>query len=66
LLERVRLTVKRHGGEIQGEDFAADITMTLQFPVEQFESFQNDLREISAGKLAAEIIETTERLVASG
>jgi uncharacterized YigZ family protein len=64
LLERIRLTVKRHGGEIQGEEFAADITMTLKFPVEQFERFQNDLRELSAGKLQAEIIETTEELVA--
>lgn len=64
LLERVRLlTVKNHG-EVLDEDFAADITMTLQFPVDSFEAFQNELREISAGKLAAEIIESTEKVVA--
>src|SRR5512141_2119630 len=57
LLERVRLLVTRNQGEVIGEDFAADITMTLQFPTGSFDSFQNDLREISAGKLQAEIIE---------
>jgi uncharacterized YigZ family protein len=65
LLERVRLLTKRNQGEVIGEDFAADITMTLQFPIESFDSFQNDLREISSGKLQAEIIESTEKIVAS-
>ena len=65
LLERVRLLVVRNKGEVLGEDFAADITMTLQFPVDSFEDFQNDLREISAGKLQAEIIESTEKVVAA-
>ena len=65
LLERVRLLVGRNKGEVLGEDFAADITMTLQFPVDSFEDFQNDLREISAGKLQAEIIESTEKVVAA-
>ncbi len=44
LLERVRLIAARNQGEVLGEDFAADITMTLQFPVESFDAFQNDLR----------------------
>jgi uncharacterized YigZ family protein len=64
LLERVRLLVVRNQGEVLGEDFAADITMTLQFPVDSFESFQNGLRNLSAGKLLAEIIESTEKVVA--
>jgi uncharacterized YigZ family protein len=63
LLERVRLLAARNHGEVLGEDFAVDITMTLQFPVESFETFQNELREISAGKLQAEIIESTEKVV---
>ncbi len=57
LLERVRLLTARNHGEVLGEDFAADITMTLQFPIKSFDAFQNDLRDISAGKLQAEIIE---------
>jgi putative IMPACT (imprinted ancient) family translation regulator len=60
LLERVRLIVTRHAGEILGEDFAADITMTVQFPVEGFGRFQDELRELSAGKLQAEVIESRE------
>ena len=66
LLERVRLVVKRNHGEVLGEDFAADITMTMQFPVESFETFLQELRELSAGKLTAEIIESTEKIVAVG
>ncbi len=64
LLERIRLIVKRNQGEVLGEDFAADITMTLHFPVESFNGFQNELRELSAGQLQAEVIESTERIVA--
>lgn len=64
LLERIRLLVKRQRGEILGEDFAADITMTLQFPTDSFEMFQAELRELSAGKLKAEIIESKETIVA--
>jgi len=64
LLERVRLLVTRQGGEVLGEDFTADITMTLQFPIESFEAFQNDLREMSAGRLKAEVIESKEMVMA--
>jgi uncharacterized YigZ family protein len=64
LLERVRLLVMRQSGEVLGEDFAADITMTLQFPIASFEAFQNELREMSAGKLKAEVIESKETIVA--
>ena len=63
LLERLRLVVTRQRGEVLGEDFVADITMTVRLPVDTFESFQNDLRELSAGKLQAEVIETKEMIV---
>jgi len=64
LLERVRLMVGRNHGEVLGEDFAEDVTMTLQFPVESMDGFQNGLRELSAGKIQAEVIETKETIVA--
>jgi uncharacterized YigZ family protein len=63
LLERVRLVVTRQRGEVLGEDFGADVTLTLRVPVDSFEAFQNDLRELSAGKLEAEVIETKEMVV---
>jgi uncharacterized YigZ family protein len=63
LLERLRLLAPRHHGQILGEDFAGDITLTLQFPVDQFDAFEMELRELSAGKIHAEIIETKETIV---
>ena len=63
LLERVRLMVGRNNGGVLEEDFAGDITMTLQFPVESFESFQKELQELSAGTLKAEVIETKETII---
>jgi len=66
LLERVRLVVARHNGEVLEEDFAGDITMTMQFPVDSFEAFQNELRELSAGKLIGEVIESKEAVFRIG
>jgi uncharacterized YigZ family protein len=63
LLERVRLMVARNHGEVLEEDYSADITMTLQFPVESYAGFQDELRELSAGKLQAEVIESAEKIV---
>ena len=60
LLERLRLLVERQNGEVLDEEFAGDITMTFQFPVDSFEAFQGELRELSSGKLKAEVIETKE------
>jgi uncharacterized YigZ family protein len=62
-LERVRLLVTRQHGEVLGEDFAADITMTVQFPKDSFEAFQEALCEMSGGKLKAEMIESKETVV---
>jgi len=60
LFERVRLLVSRHRGATLDEDFAADVTVTARFPVEHFPEFQDALRELSAGALEAEIVETHE------
>lgn len=62
-LERLRLLVSKNHGKVMGEDFAGDITLTLQFPVADYEAFQADLRELSAGKIQAEVIETKEEVV---
>ncbi len=63
LLERVRLLVTKNHGKILGEDYAGDITVTLQFPVENYSDFQVDLQELTAGKIHAEVIETKEEVV---
>jgi putative IMPACT (imprinted ancient) family translation regulator len=63
LFERVRLMVKAHKGQILDEDFSADVTVTARFDVEQFQAFQASLRELSNGRVAAEIIETDEATI---
>ncbi len=60
LLERVRLLVGEWNGRILEEQFTVDITMTMQFTVAKFGGFQDALRELSHGSLAAEVIETQE------
>jgi putative IMPACT (imprinted ancient) family translation regulator len=60
LLERARLLVTRQRGEILDEEFAGDVTMTMQFPVDYFDAFQNELRDLSGGKFRAEVIESRE------
>lgn len=63
LLERVRLMVGRNKGDVLGQEFTDDVTMTLQFPVESMAGFQSDLRDLSAGRITAEVIETKETIV---
>lgn len=62
-LERIRLLVAEHIGIIEDEEFAADITLIVQFMVERFDQFQTALNELSHGTLAAEIIETNEATI---
>ena len=63
LLERIRLLAARRHGAILGEDFGADVTMTLRFPMEDYPIFQSELRELSSGSLQPEEIEISEMLV---
>lgn len=58
LYERVKLLVEARHGRILDEEFAADITVTAQFVTGQFPQFQEALRELSHGRLQAEIVET--------
>jgi uncharacterized YigZ family protein len=57
-LERARLLVASHHGQILDEDFAAEITLTARFPVSNFEPFRQVLLDQSNGGLTAEIVET--------
>ena len=63
LLERVRMLVERKGGEILDEAFTAKVSLSFHLPVAELGGFQVTLQELSAGKLQAEIIETSTRLV---
>ena len=63
LYERVKLLIAEWRGLIIDEEFAADITITVQFTLERFSPFQDALRELSHGRLEAEIVETNEATI---
>jgi len=63
LFEPARLLVAEHRGKILDEDFAGDVTLTVRFAVEHFPVFQAALQELSAGRVAAEIVETDEATI---
>lgn len=56
--ERIKLLVAHHGGQTLEEEFAADITLLLQFTVERYPAFAAELDALSHGSLSAEIVET--------
>ncbi len=58
LLEQIRLLIAAHRGELESEQFAADVTATVRFTVAGLPAFQSALGEISHGQLEAVIIET--------
>ena len=63
LLERVRQAVGNHHGQVLDETFTADVTLTALLPQADLPAFQEALRDLSAGVLQAEVIESGERLV---
>ena len=63
LFERVKLLIEAWNGRVLDQDFAAGITLTVQFTVERFPDFQDALRELTHGGLEAEIIETNEATI---
>jgi uncharacterized YigZ family protein len=62
-INRLRRLIPEHGGQIVDQEFAADVTVTAQFPVSDFPAFQDVLSKASHGSLQAEIIETREAIV---
>ena len=61
--ERLKLLVETHHGTVVDQQFAADVTLTMQFPVATYQAFCQALTEASHASLAPEIIETSEQLV---
>ncbi len=57
LYEQVKRLVQAHHGVIDGEEFGADVLLTLTFIVEDVQRFQAALRDLSAGRLALAAVE---------
>ena len=62
-LERARLLIAAHHGQIRDEDFTADVTVTARFAVPDFPSFQAALQEAAHGTLSVEIVETVDVII---
>lgn len=63
--DRISILIDEHQGKILDKDFAADITITCQFTVDDFTAFQEALAVLTHGTLQAEIIETNEATIMS-
>jgi uncharacterized YigZ family protein len=61
--EPIRRLVGQHQGRVLDETFAAEVTMMVQLSQDRFPAFQNALREISAGKIEAEVVESNEATI---
>jgi uncharacterized YigZ family protein len=61
--EQVRRLVPAHRGQVVDAVFAADVTLTVQLPVDSFAAFQAALQELSRGQVAAEVIETNQATI---
>ena len=61
--EPIRRLVAQHRGQVLDEVFAAEVTMMVRLSQNQFPDFKNALREISAGKIEAEVIESNEATI---
>ncbi len=57
LYEQTKLLIQEHQGKILDEEFAADITISIQVLIEKFDAFNEGIVELSRGKIRAEIIE---------
>jgi len=63
LFEPIRRLIKGHQGQTVHEDFAAKVTVTARLPQDRLTRFQDKLRELSRGQVAAEIVESSESTI---
>lgn len=57
LFEQVKLLIAGHGGDIEDESFTGDVTLMVRFATRDVEAFTNELRDLSAGRIAPIILE---------
>ena len=62
-IDRLRRLTSRFNGKILDEIFAAEVTITAQFPISVYPTFLKALNELSHGSLNPEIIETQDTII---
>jgi len=61
--DRVRLLMTELDGLILDQNFAADVTLTVQFKEDQFSEFQSALKDLSNGRLQAILTESNPEAI---
>jgi uncharacterized YigZ family protein len=61
--ERLRLLVEAHGGEVQDQEFGAQVTLQARFPQDRYPAFEIALQEASNGRLEALVVDQGEAIV---
>lgn len=56
----LRTLIKNNNGNILSEDFSSEIIVIANMPIDEFIDFQDGLKELSSGKIMAEIVSTKE------
>lgn len=59
-VERIRLFVQVHQGQIQNEEFGSEVSMTAQFPTENMVPFKKDVAELTSGVVKVIVTSTGE------
>ncbi len=63
LYDRVKLLVETNRGELLEQNFAAQVNITARFSFDDLPDFQNNIRDVSRGKIQAEIIATNPETI---
>ena len=61
--EQTRLLIQKYNGKTLDEEFAADVTISVQFLVEDLEPFNEALSGLTRGQVQAEIVETNRETI---
>jgi putative IMPACT (imprinted ancient) family translation regulator len=61
--ERLCLLVEAHGGQVQDQDFGAQVAIQARFPQDRYRAFETALQEASNGRLEALIVDRGEAIV---
>lgn len=61
--ERIRRLLTAHQGEILGQEFLAEVNLTVRLAVDELDAVQNYLQETFSGARQAEIIKTSPNTV---
>jgi uncharacterized YigZ family protein len=59
LYERLTALLARHGAEIDGEEFDAEVTVYAYLPVDQLDAITGALQDLTAGQVAPVLLDET-------